>query len=1321
MLKRVLFSASLLIFISLSALAQGPILKAKIGMGKVAGSYCTYTTFTFYDSSTYSGGVNGSSNVNKWYFGDGGTATGSPVTHKYTATGTYIVSLVETNSKDGLKDSTTKQIIVSKTGPNTSFSILGRLCQRSEINFKNTTSPAPATKNNYYWTFGDGSSVLNTDSPGVHVYQNSGTFPASLKDSTAQGCVSSYALSIVIKVTPQAKGTASMHCVDSATSFDASSTITNGLSVSYSWTFPDNSVLNGVKVSKIYNVSKTYQVKLGITNNTNGCNDTVKVNFTVYSKPTVNFGYIPVCQDSIAMFFDSTTVKYGPGPYSWKWTFYDTNQNNFSYTGDTPPDTVLHGFPSGGPFFVTLAVKTRAGCFDSAQHKIYINPTPTPNFKFKNTCQDSAIQFTDSSTITPGSTITGWLWYFGDSTSSGKPFTSTLQNPTHKYAKPGYKYKVKLVAITNSGCRDSITKTVIAYPSPASDFAFGSKCAGQTISFVNNSSMSLTAIAHNDSLTHFLWDFGDGITDTTTNPLHVFTNSGNYFTKLISYSAYGCTDTNIKQVLVYALPVPSFKMIGNCERDSVSFQNTSTTTFGSLVDSSYTWDFGDSVIVRYVKNPHHLFRYSGTFKVKLSATSRQADGTTGCSKDTIIPVTVIPGPHSSFNWVASCFNQPIPFNNTTGSKLKNTITYKWNFGDGKTDTAKNPIHTYTSVKNYNVKLVSTMPSTGCNDSITQFISVAPLPKAYFTATSVCNDSEMIFKDASFLPAGYYFNSFSYDFGDGTTSTQQNPKHKYAAPGVYSVKEVVTSTTNCQDSFTRLVTVYRKPKADFSFTTTCAGLPTQFTDLTLATDSAVTWKWLFSTVAKDSVQNPQHIFHNNDILIGQLTVSTMHGCSDTKSQSVTILYQPLPFFSVPTGCNHRDLRFIGFNNNSGQTTVANYDWDFGDGKTANQRDVTHNYDSSGTFKVVLKETTNQGCVATDTQKIVVTQLPSPTIFAAGHCLGETFHFYDTTKCADCIADWDFGDGIGNKNNDQSPTYKYTTAGTFQVKLWEIGDLGAGCVSDTAYLNVVVNPLPIAKFVWDTACFGDPTHLIDSSSAGGGHIDHYRWVFQRRYVDTTDKSPFYTLRDSFKGLEDTFNVSLKVTTNFGCTSKVSNTVYVKQKPIASFVARPSPATISNPWVSFLNNTQYADTNYYYWNFGDGFDSHTSNPSHKYNDTGTYTVTLSAMSRRGCVDTFRSTLFIVPGYKLIAPNCITINGDGVNDTWFAVGVGVIDFDVVIVDRWGQVVFQATDINKPWKGTYLNSDVKVPEGVYKYYIKAGNFALTDFTTLKGNITVLR
>jgi len=1333
MFKRVLFLASLLSL--LSVYAHAATLKAYIGY-TVAKS-CSYEAYTFNDSSKYTGSTK-SATHSLWYWPGGGNDTGESVVHTFPSTGTYTVSLVVINTKDLLKDSTSRTIVVSTQGINSSFYIFGRLCQRSELKFINTSTPLPLNANTVSWNFGDGGTSGNAQDTVLYVYQNPSTptYTVTLTTTTPKGCVSSTSKTITINKTPKANASIKPHCQDSFMTFDASTTVTNGIfGLTYSWTFLDTPVISGKIIKRFYAKDNSYPVKLGVTNNTGtGCSDTQQYTFTVISKPRAAFKYVPVCQDSLASFMDSTTIPYSfrGGEFIRYWTFYDSNfvnqGNPIDWVGQFGPanDTFQYGFRHGGTFFVRLAIKSYDGCVDTITKKIYINPNPRPNFSYKKTCMDSATLFSDSTKIDSGNSIKGWLWYFGDSAAKNKPYTSTLQNPGHVYKKFSYNYPVKLIAISNSGCRDSVVDSIITYPNPVTQFVFDTGiCAKSPVSFANNGGLPpLPPNALPDSVARYFWDFGDGSKpDSVPNTTHIFADSGHYHVKFASFSKYGCGDTLMKIVQIRPLPRPSFVLLDSCERDSVQFMNTSKSFFGNLKDSSYIWDFGDSTTTYYVTNPRHVFKYSGIFSVTLHATTYFKGLKAGCSGDTVIKVKVIAGPHTAFTWPASCLNQQVNFVNQTASPRPGQIKYLWDFGDGSAkDTSNSPSHTYTAVKNYHVKLVTIMPSTGCNDSLTQFLPVAPLPKALYFATSRCNDSLIQFTDSSFLPPNYFFKSFVYNFGDGKTDSIPSPLHRYLSSGIYSTKLVVTSTTGCKDSFFRNVESYHVPNAKFGNTVVCAGTPTQFLDSTDVGDSVVTWKWIFSNSAKDSIQNPTHIYHNTDIANAKLTVYTSHGCSSSLSKGVNVLQQPEPTFLPVGGCNNRTIQLYGSQKNKGAATVVSYAWNFRDSTPINDTtNPIHTWAKPGIYKVVLTEVSNLGCVGTDTVNQTVTALPISAFDYVGSCFHDKYQFVDTSVNETSFPIWDLGDGSGsNSALGKSPSIKYAKPGTYRVTMIAQSSQ-SGCIADTAIKFVIVHPAPIAKYLWDTVCFGNPTKLIDSSSAGGGVIVSRRWYFPHNLVDSLQPE-YYTSPDSFLGSEDSFQVVLKVTSNYGCTSSDSSQyVHVKQRPIAAFDINPNPVSIQHPTVVFTNNSQFADPSQYYWDFGDGHDSHDINPTHTYNDTGTYHVVLSSVSFRGCVDTFRYTLVVTPGYSIFAPNIITVNGDGLNDVWRAKGVGVIDFDVLIVDRWGQQVFHSTDIDQAWNADYNGDGVKVPEGVYVFYIKAGNFANTDFTSLKGQITVVK
>ena len=701
MFKRVLFIASLLFCISYSV--QAATLKAYIKYFSTANA-CTYTIYNFQDSSKYTGTNKGTLRY-KWYYSDGTTDTGTSVTKYFKTTGTFTISLVVSNATDGLKDSTEKSVTISGTGILPSYTMTGPLCERSEPLFTLTSSKSAS----YFTSFGDGGTVSGT-TLGSHTYSTRGTYKFQIKDSTAAGCKSSVTNYLVIAARPYARRPTYVkaHCQDSFWTFNAyqqAASDTQGMRVTYVWKFPDKTVYNGKTVSnKYFADSGDITAEIYAINHVGSCSDSFSFTFRVFSNPIVNFHLIPVCQDSLAIINDSSQSVFSSGLYSWHWRICDSNHTNCDttggYSGYYAPAGITYGFPHGGSFYVTEYVKTIEGCADSATKLVYINPTPTPDFNFKNTCVDSAVQFTDASTVPKGNSIKGWKWNFGDTT-----YLYT-QNPAHQYKRAGYKYQVKLTSKTQAGCIDSITKTVVAYPLPQTDYAFISECVSeQKVPFASNSSMPNYAL--NDNIAHYLWIYGDGKTDTGSTALHTFTTPGNHYVKLVAYSAYGCTDTSTKKVFVYPLPRPNFKLVGDCERDSVIFQNLSKASFGAIKDSSYTWNFGDTLVANFVTNPKHLYAYSGSFPVTLKVTDSLQ-----CYADTVINVSIIPGPHSSFTVGPACTGEPITFTNTTFTKSSGTIKYIWNFGDGTpNDTNKNPVHTYNISKNYRVRLTSYIGNT----------------------------------------------------------------------------------------------------------------------------------------------------------------------------------------------------------------------------------------------------------------------------------------------------------------------------------------------------------------------------------------------------------------------------------------------------------------------------------------------------------------------------------------------------------------------------------------------------------------------------------
>ena len=286
---------------------------------------------------------------------------------------------------------------------------------------------------------------------------------------------------------------------------------------------------------------------------------------------------------------------------------------------------------------------------------------------------------------------------------------------------------------------------------PKALFSYSQK--GTTVTFSN---------ASHDAKS-YVWDFGDNETSTEENPVHAYTKAGDYTVVL--------TATNVTKTNKYSQTItisqtelePSAKFSYEANELTVAFKNASTN------GQSYKWDFGDGKTTTD-KNPTYTYSKSGTYKVTLTAING-AQSNNYAQDITVTEQT----PKASFTYSKN--NLSVSFINTS----TNAKSYKWEFGDGKTSTDKNPNHTYTKEGNYTVKLTATNVTK--SNTITQTITItSPTPTAKFTFKTE-HPLKVVLTNTSSNATSYEWN-----FGDGKTSTEKNPTHRYdSGIGVYKIK------------------------------------------------------------------------------------------------------------------------------------------------------------------------------------------------------------------------------------------------------------------------------------------------------------------------------------------------------------------------------------------------------------------------------------------------------------------------------------------------------------------------------------------------------
>ena len=158
-----------------------------------------------------------------------------------------------------------------------------------------------------------------------------------------------------------------------------------------------------------------------------------------------------------------------------------------------------------------------------------------------------------------------------------------------------------------------------------------------------------------------------------------------------------------------------------------------------------------------------------------------------------------------------------------------------------------------------------------------------------------------------------------------------------------------------------------------------------------------------------------------------------------------------------------------------------------------------------------------------------------------------------------------------------------------------------------------------------------------------------------------------------------------------------------PIADFTTSAS-GSFGDAW-QFTDSSSGGTS--YLWDFGDGSTSTTQNPTYQYADAGTYTIILTVTNAAGCTDTAMAIIDANGG--IVIPNIFTPNGDGSNDDWFVLTGNLTEYGLHIFNRWGQLVFESTDINEKWDGKYKGADCT--DGTY-YYVLQAKTVKTDYST---------
>ncbi|MCB9246602.1 MAG: PKD domain-containing protein [Flavobacteriales bacterium] len=493
--------------------------------------------------------------------------------------------------------------------------------------------------------------------------------------------------------------------------------------------------------------------------------------------PEVDYDVTDVCDGEVLSFTNKSVLAKGLMVYDWQ--FNDPNNTeDFSEISDP-----VYRYSTYGKYTVDLTIRL----FDypkfefKKSQEVTVFPVPTVDFKVLNACEGEFVEFKNSTTSPIGGKI-DYSWNFGDNQ------TSTLENPNHKYLKPGG-YPVRLTASLN-GCASSIVKNANQFARPVASFSVNGNCNLEEVQFTNESTIEI-------GRTGYRWDFGDGELARVANPTHAFANAGSHTVKMIAVSEFGCEDSTTRTFNLNESPKADFTFSDPCNLKEIEFTRSGTLPAGNSI---FEWDFngqGSST----QENPKFNFPRVGVKHVSLKVSSEN-----GCvdmiTKEFVVKL------QAKADFVATdvCEGENVIFTNKSEVAAGN-LDYLWRFGDGTTSNLTSPTHGFDlsvggQTESFNVTLVAIVPG-GCSDSIAKVVTVNAASDAGFDA--VARGRELVISNQKTTNSEFIYN---WRFGDGGRSSSVTPSYWYTNvdQDEFEVCLSIINSSNCLSENCEMVTV-----------------------------------------------------------------------------------------------------------------------------------------------------------------------------------------------------------------------------------------------------------------------------------------------------------------------------------------------------------------------------------------------------------------------------------------------------------------------------------------------------------------------------------
>lgn len=703
-----------------------------------------------------------------WHFGDGTTSSVRNPSKLYNAAGLYYVSLV--TSKTGLTDCSSKDSTVYTIRvhdyPNASFSYTGN-CLSDSIRFTNQSGANSSFSylSDILWSFNDGST--STQQNPSRKFQNFGNLNTQLIARNNFLCADTFSVLHFLNPNPQPILNVYDTCMDIALTYRDSGKIASGNVIAWNWLIDSLTTYNTQQISPAFTSVGKYRIDLEVTSDS-GCKAQITDSVEIFNHAIAAFSVNNACLGYPQNILDSSVNATNK-------TWYINQVPSIA----TPPQL---NFTTAGQYAISLAVSTDKGCYDSISKIVDVYPLPPSEWSYTGKCLGEEFRFTPDFDTTSFSGLQ-YQWY-----ENNTPITQQAIW-TKTYTTPG-QYNIQLNTTSLNGCEASRSTTINVLANPTALPFYDAACEKRS-GLLRNGGTGQTSQT---------WIVSSNSYNTPT--ANVIPDFDGQQATLIVFNDSGCTDTGFVNMSIVPSPKADFTISSPCPLNAIDLVSTSSSGTGDPI-TQHDW-FAQGRNIGNNNQSSITFNQSGTYPIRLIVRS-----SSGCADTLIKNHFIVDIPSINIQKEDICAGDTAYISNQSAITHHRITESRWQFnnkafvGDAIDDQLLQPgWYRFT---------LTILTDSGCvfNNIGVDSVRAYEIPQAAFVASPKLTSLRS--PEISFTNRSLYATQWLWNFGNGQSSIEHSPIHRYTDSGAFIITLTVRNPAGCSNQISDTILI--KPQLD----------------------------------------------------------------------------------------------------------------------------------------------------------------------------------------------------------------------------------------------------------------------------------------------------------------------------------------------------------------------------------------------------------------------------------------------------------------------------------------------------------------------------